>query len=175
MGRAHLETYLNDHLAGAQAALDLLAHLERVYSRTPLAEFCATLRADIRADRDDLAALVQRLGLDVSRVRQAAGWASDKAGQLKLRLDDPAAGPLYLFEALEVVAIGIDGKRALWDALAAAAGESPDLRGVNYERLARRAQEQRARVEEKRRQAAKAALASDARRSERPLAAAAKD
>jgi hypothetical protein len=53
-----------------------------------------------------------------------------------------------LLESLEVVGLGIHGKLALWQALKTAAEELPPLRGpVDYERLTRRAEEQRRRIE----------------------------
>ena len=46
MSNAHLGVYLNDHLAGATAALELLEHLEKAHARRPLGRFFADLRAD---------------------------------------------------------------------------------------------------------------------------------
>jgi hypothetical protein len=69
---------------------------------------------------------------------------------MKLRLDDWAAGDFRLFEALEALALGIEGKRALWVALAEAAERAPVLRLLDYDRLVRRAVEQRERVEARR-------------------------
>jgi hypothetical protein len=77
-----------------------------------------------------------------------------------LRLDDPAGGALRLLEALDAVSTGIAGKRLLWRALAAAAEEVSELRGLDYERLEQRAEEQRRRLEPLRLEAAKAAFRS---------------
>jgi hypothetical protein len=90
---------------------------------------------------------------------QAAAWLWEKMAEIKLRLDDPANGPLHLFEALEAVALGIEGKRALWRSLAAAAEDHSRLGGTDYGCLEQRADEQRRRVETVRLEAAKAALA----------------
>ena len=60
-----------------------------------------------------------------SRTRKATAWLTEKVTELKLRLDDPAGGALRLLEALEAVSLGIEGKRALWRALAAAAEDAP--------------------------------------------------
>ena len=151
-------TYLNDHLAGSVAALDLLVHLTQQHAGTDLEEFFDTLRADILEDRDELAALMERLGVSSSRVRKAVAWVAEKFARLKLRLDDPEDGPLRLLESVEAVAIGIEGKLALWRALAAAAEIAPSLRGPEYGRLERRAAEQRDRLEPVRLDAARAAL-----------------
>ena len=58
---------------------------------------------------------------------------------------------------MDAISIGIEGKRLLWLALDAAAEDVPQLR-MDYERLQRRAEDQRERVEVRRREAAKAVL-----------------
>ena len=54
--------------------------------------------------------------------------------------------------------MGIEGKRLLWRALAAAAEGTPGLRGTDYGRLEQRAEDQRQRVEAFRLEAAREAL-----------------
>lgn len=153
-----LATYLNDHLAGSTAALELLEHLERARAGTAVARFAADLRADIEADRRELEGLMGRLQVPVSRVRSAMAWLSEKGAELKLRLDDPACGALRLLEIFDAVSVGIEGKRLLWRALASAAERRPELGGLDYARLEQRAQEQRQRVEHERLEAAREAL-----------------
>src|SRR5579884_562114 len=143
MSQQHVATYLNDHLAGSEVALELLEHLEQARAGTPVGRFAAELRAEIMADRRELEALMGRLQVGVSRLRKATAWVSEKAARLKLRLDDPSAGPFRLLEILDAVSIGIEGKRLLWLALAAAGERAPDLRGPDYARLQERAEEQR--------------------------------
>jgi hypothetical protein len=65
---------------------------------------------------------------------------------------------LRRLERLEALALGIDGKSALWQALKAAAELAPELRQMDYEQLVERAQQQRSRVEMLRLQAARVAL-----------------
>jgi hypothetical protein len=158
MADEHLATYLNDHLAGSVVALELLDHLEETNSDNSLGEFFKQLRADIAADRDELERLMEALHISQSRTRKASAWVAEKMTELKLRLDDSQSGPLFLFESLEALSLGIEGKRSLWVALISAAEKSPALRIVDYERLKQRAEEQRARVEKVRVEAATAAL-----------------
>lgn len=158
MADEHLATYLNDHLAGAVAALELLEHLQAAQAGTPAERAIAELRADVEADRGELEALMARLHVAASRPRKVTAWLAERIAELKLRLDDPAGGPLRRLEALEALSLGIEGKRLLWRALAVAAEGEPALRGVDYERLAQRAEEQRRRVETMRLDAAGAAL-----------------
>jgi hypothetical protein len=159
MANENLATYLNDHLAGSVVALELLEHLEAERANTPVADFFSKLRADIAADRQELESLMDRLQIAESRTRKASAWLAEKATALKLRLDDPSEGDLRLFESLEALSLGIEGKRSLWLALSTAAKDTPALRVVDYERLTKRAEEQRSRVEAMRLETARTALA----------------
>jgi hypothetical protein len=157
MADTNLATYLNDHLAGSVAALELLDHLRSAYAETPIEGFIAQLYSDIDADVAELKTVMKRLDVAEHRTRKVAAWFTEKLARLKLKVD-PLAGDLQLFEGLEVLAIGIEGKRALWEALNVVAEESPALRLADYSMLSQRAAEQRARVEHERLKAAKAAL-----------------
>lgn len=156
MSHKHITTYLSDHLAGAVSAIALMEHLETVYADTDVARLIAGVRADVEADRERLETLAATLNVSESAPRKVAGWLGERMAVLKLRLDDSSNGPLYLLEALDGLAMGIDGKLALWRGLAAAAVDTPALRGPDYEHLAQRAEEQRQRIEPARLDAAKA-------------------
>lgn len=162
MANTHLATYLNDHLAGSVIALEMLGHIEAAQAGTAVQPAAAELRADIAADRHELEELMGRLGVAQSGPRKAMAWLSEKAAQLKLRLDDKTSGALHLLEALEAVATGVEGKKALWLSLAAAAEDVAALRIADYAALVRRAEDQRCRVEVLRLGAAKAALGGTA-------------
>ena len=161
MADEHLATYLNDHLAGSVVALELLEHLEATHTDSWLGDFFRQLHADIAADRDELQRLMENLQISQSRTRKASAWLAEKMTEIKLRLDDRHGGPLRLFESLEALSLGIEGKRSLWIALSAAAEKSPALRIIDYESLMQRAKEQRARVEKLRIDTAIEALTGD--------------
>lgn len=159
MADEYLAIYLNDHLAGSVVAVELLQHLERAYSGKAVQRFAADLRADIEADRRELQKLMRALHVAESRARQATAWVAEKMTMIKLRLDDRAGGDFRLFEALEALSLGIEGKRGLWVALGDAARSAPSLGQLDYAGLADRAAEQRSRVEALRLEAARTALA----------------
>lgn len=160
MANDHLATYLNDHLAGAVSALELIDSFASTYTDTSVGRFFADLQADVAADRQELEAFMERLHITKSRPRKAVAWLTEQFTELKLRLDDPVGGSLRLLEGLDFLAAGIEGKQALWRALDAAAPEVPELQGMDYERLKRRAEEQRRRVEAVRLEAAKVTFSS---------------
>ena len=158
MANESLATYLNDHLAGSVVALELLNHLAEDGAGTAEASLLAGVHAEIEADRQELEAFMAQRGIAVSAPRKATGWLVEKLSEIKLHLDDVGDGALRRLEALETVSLGIAGKAALWDALAAAAEEAPELNGLDYARLGRRAETQRGVVETLRLHAAKEAL-----------------
>jgi hypothetical protein len=156
MSNPHLAVYLNDHLAGATGAVELLGQLA---TDSGVGKAAHRLLADVTSDREELLNLMRRLEITESATRKAGGWLGEKLAELKVRIDDPSDGKLRVLELLEVIALGIEGKRALWTALTAASETSPELRALDYGRLLRRVDEQRYLVEGQRLAAAKSALA----------------
>ena len=146
---AHLGTYLNDHLAGAAAALEILDSLEK-HQDPGLRRFAQGFRPPILEDRDELIRLMRESNISISSTRRAIGWIAEQAAELKLKVDDPADSGLRTFELLEMLALGIDGKRALWAVLRSIAEAVPSLRSADYRRLASRVDDQRATVEVRR-------------------------
>ncbi len=146
MPSRHLAAYLNDHLAGAGGA--------------PVGDFASSLRPEIEADRRTLQALMAHLEIAESAPRKAVAWLAEKWADLKLNLDDRGGGDLRLLEILEALALGIEGKRALWVALEAASDVNLALRTADYDHLRGRAEDQRQGIEPFRLEAAKAAFGS---------------
>jgi hypothetical protein len=118
----------------------------------------SALKKDIEDDREQLKSLMARLDIAESRVRKAGTWIAESVAEVKLEVDDDPHGPLRRLERLETLALGVDGKVALWRALEAAPSNSA-LVGFDFELLTRRGQEQRSRVEVLRLHAARVALA----------------
>lgn len=157
----NLAAYLNDHLAGSVAALQLLDRLMQTYEADPLGRFFHELRGEIEADQATLQQLIQNLSVHESKARQVAGWMAEKLSRTMIPLDKPQERDMGLFLALEALALGITGKHLLWQALSAASPNAPALAQVDYAALEARALAQRARVEIKRLEAASKALTSD--------------
>jgi hypothetical protein len=153
-----LATYLNDHLAGSVAAVELLDHLRGLSKDTGRERLFAGLQSEIKEDQQVLKELLTGLGETQSRVRKAAAWLTEKLGEAKLKLDDPGSGELRLLEALETLELGILGKLALWRALELAADRVPQIRSLDLGALQRRARDQQERVEAERLKVARAAF-----------------
>jgi hypothetical protein len=159
----NLASYLNDHLGGSVAALELIDYLgeKRTADNPRFAAFLRTLHDDVSQDQERLRELIRSFS-EESLLRKAAGWIGEKAGRVKLAAAGVVPGELGLLEALEFLALGITGKRLLWGALRAGANGAVAER-LDLDELERRAKHQFRRVEEWRRKTARGALGGSVR------------
>jgi hypothetical protein len=143
-----LDSYLNDHLAGSTSALELIAHWVEVHKGEALGSFFVETEREIKADQDTLRDVMRTLGVEESKVRQAAAWAAEKVGRARLMIAGDEQGSLGLVLTLEGLIMGVTGKKLLWRALAAA--KLPELNSYNFEQLQGRAEQQVERIEAER-------------------------
>jgi len=143
-----LHDYLNDHLAGSVAALELLDRLVKACEGKALERFFRDLRSDIHDDQEQLKELIAKLGAEESTIRKAGAWFAEKLPRPTIDLGDDSEIGLYL--ALETLLLGITGKRSLWRGLQSASRTVPELARLDYSGLEKRAIEQCERVEARR-------------------------
>ena len=156
MANTSLTTYLHDHLAGSAAAVEILEGLRDAHANEPLGQFASSILVEVERDRETLQALIDRLGGGTGTLKETAAWLGAKLSRFKLGAG--LSEPLGELEALEVVALGILGKRALWDALGTLGPTDARLSGIDLAHLTERALSQHARVERRRLEAARRAL-----------------
>jgi len=152
-----LAIYLNDHLAGATLGVELARRLRASNEDDPafgpaLAEICA----EIEADRETLKAVMERLGVGQSKLKPLAAVLGERVGRLKLNGRLWGYSPLSRLDELELLQIGVAGKRRLWRALEHT--HAGDLPGFELGDLTERAIEQLGRLEELHLKAASLAL-----------------
>lgn len=160
MSTSPLTTYLNDHLAGAASAIALLEEGRSRHADDALGPFFDRLLGAVERDRGTLRDVFARAGGTESSVKEAAGWLFGKASQIKIRY--ATASQLAVLEILDGLALGIEGKRALWTALDAACASDPRFEGIDFPALLRRAERQHAEVEAKRVEVARHTFGDDA-------------
>ena len=141
--------YLNDHLAGAAAGIQLA---ERCRDRDPETELGLVMKAlvtEIEHDREVLERVIRVLGGSPTRVKRAAALGAERVGSLRMWL--PMIGPgseeSARLEEVEVLSLGIEGKRLLWAALAQLSSTDERLQGFSFPDLKERARSQRDRLE----------------------------
>lgn len=153
-----LERYLNDHLAGASGAVLLIQHLIDTSENPDARDFFADLKLKVEADRNLLEELLSSAGLESSQALKVAGEVTARIGLLKLMWEGVEPGKLGLFEALEILALGVHGKRLLWLALKEVAEYFPEWRGFDFASLELEASRQRDGIEFWRKEAARESL-----------------
>lgn len=144
-----LTMYLDDHLAGSSGAVRLA---ERLRDRDPAGELGRVLDeliAEIEQDRATLRRIMDLMGATPSTVKRTGAVAAELLGSLRHRLPVLGAGSskVALLEDVEVLSLGIEGKRLLWAALGAAASKDERLREFDFDDLQQRAHAQRYRLE----------------------------
>jgi hypothetical protein len=157
--RQPLDTYLNDHLAGGTAAIDLAEQLREENAGTPLGEFLTQLVEEIQQDHTTLEGVMGKLGIEPNPIKQAGAKIAELASRFKLGGGPNEVGRLL---ALETLSIGIEGKACLWLALQEVADQHGALASFDFGNLLQRAETQRKGVERERLAAAKDALGAHA-------------
>jgi hypothetical protein len=153
-----LTIYLNDHLAGATAGVDL-AH--RSASQNLGTEFGSPLQQladEIEHDRAELVAIIETLGCPIDRAKVGIGWTVEKLARLKPNGRILGYSPLSRLLELEGLGSGIRGKRALWRALGAMSSLPEGLDGARLEQLVIRADVQLELIDQLHERAAEIAL-----------------
>jgi hypothetical protein len=153
-----LQIYLNDHLAGATAGLELARRLVKENRGTPYERRLVAVAGEIQEDRATLQTLMGRVGAPVRTWKVGASWLAEKLSRLKLNGSLVGYSPLSRLVELEALATGIQGKVALWRTLLQCGGQVPHHDAMELERLIGRARRQLRRVEGLHAEAAEAAF-----------------
>jgi hypothetical protein len=113
----HLETYLQDHRAGAEMGSDLARRMLEENADTQYEEFLDQLSDEIAEDLVVLEQLMERLDVDRSMLKAAAAKTAEKLGRAKLNNKLTGYSPLSRVLEFEGLRSGVQGKLALWDSL----------------------------------------------------------
>jgi hypothetical protein len=151
-----LDTYLNDHHAGATAGVSLARMAADEHQQHEHGPFFAEISHEIQTDHETLEQLMEALGTDRSATKTALAEVGTKVMSPKFVGTEDA---LNAFVALETLSIGVEGKLCMWKALKCVEDAYPSLEGFDLDELISRAQSQRERIEAKRLELAPSALA----------------
>lgn len=159
-----LHRYLNGHLAGSHCALSLIAELAKRQTEAAEQKFFAELEAKVEADQRILKNLLTASGGEESTGLHSLGEIGGKVSRLVFLHEGMEPGNLGNFEALEMLALGIQGKRLLWVALQEVAHHFPEWADIDFQKLEFDAIHQREEVEERRIAQSRGALTDPARK-----------
>ena len=156
--RRLLRIYLNDHLMGATAGVQLARRSLRSNEGTPLGSFLRPLAAEVTEDRAALLQVMAALQLPVDRVKVALATVGERVGRLKLNGRLLGYSDLSRLWELEGLSAAVDLKLGLWRTLQAVPAAAPPNDAVDLDRLIQRGTAQRAALEEHRLAAARRAF-----------------
>jgi hypothetical protein len=143
-GEAHMSEslgiYLRDHLGGAQIAVQLLQAMCDKQEDERYRDFAKRILPEIQADDNTLRSIIEAIAEEPSSIKNAGGWLLEKLTRLKL--GHTRSARLELFEALEMLSLGIAGKRSLWKALQAISKQDIRLDKYDFNTLLHRADDQ---------------------------------
>jgi len=157
-----IEVYLNDHLAGATAGVNLIEQAADRHRSDELGEFFAPLAVEIKADHATLERLIEDMGVAKSASKTALAEVGSKIAAPKFTAKGAGNEHLGDFVTLETLSIGVEGKRCMWVALQTVTDAYPELQALDLSELESRAQGQRERLENKRNETAPLALTHQA-------------
>ena len=113
----YLETYLQDHRAGAEMGRDLARRLAEENRGTRYEDFLASLAQEIDGDVATLDRIMDRFGVSKGLLKTAAAKVGERLGRLKPNEQLASYSPLSRVLELEALRGGVEGKLGLWDAL----------------------------------------------------------
>jgi hypothetical protein len=146
-GDRYLRIYMNDQLALGIGWRELAKRAGGQNEGTPLGEALRRVATGISEDVETFEAMMERLGFGRDRVKTAAATVAERLGRLKLNGQLRGYSPLSRFVELDVLAMGIEGKKILWANLRDYGDLGRRLPDVDFEALIRRAEAQRDELE----------------------------
>jgi len=156
MAYSGLDTYLNDHIAGATAGTNLAKMAAEEHQTDEHGPFFSEIYAAIQADFETLQQLASALGVEESAAKGALAEIGSKMMAPKFTAGDD--DELNAFVTLETLSIGIEGKVCMWKALKTVESEYPAFKEYDIDELLARATSQREKIEAQRQKMAPLAL-----------------
>ena len=156
MAYSGLDTYLNDHMAGATAGCNLAQMASEEHQTDEHGPFFSEIYAEISADKDTLQQLIETLGVAESASKTALAEVGSKLMGPKFTAGEDDA--LNAFVTLETLSIGVEGKVCMWKALKTVEADYEAFKQFNVDELLARATSQREKLEAQRQKMAPQAL-----------------
>lgn len=156
-----LGIYLNDQLALGVLWRETARRAQRNNRDTEAGPALERVATAIAEDVATFEQIVDRLGVRRNRIKSSLAVAAERGGRLKLNGRLTSYSPLSRFAELDLLAIGIEGKKVLWENLRDLAGLGARLPDLDFDALVQRAQRQRDEIEPFRRAAGAVALGGE--------------
>lgn len=139
-----LSVYLNDHLAGSAAGVQLAKRCREAHGGSDLGQYLGDLVVEIEEDRRVLERVMTRVGAQPNPVKQAGALGAEVLARLKHLTTVLGSGSTVArLEEIELLSLGIEGKRLLWGLLNELSSSDDRLREFDFTALGEGARTQR--------------------------------
>jgi len=143
-----MKIYLQDHSAAATAGLAFFRRAASSHSDANVRRELAELAEEIDEDRAALRAMMASLRVRPARSKMLLAWIGEKLGRLKGNGRLIKRSPLSDVIELEGLIMAVTGKTSLWVSLLQVAGPDRRLHESSLHTLVKRAEDQKARLEQ---------------------------
>jgi hypothetical protein len=141
---ARLSAYLNDHLAGSAAAIQLANRCQEQQGDSELGRYLGDLIGEIEEDRHVLERVMTAVGAQNNPVKRAGALGVELLTRLKGYVPVLGSGSAVArLEEIELLSLGVEGKQLLWRLLRELSRSDERLQGFDFTLLEKRAQMQR--------------------------------
>lgn len=157
MNESDLSQYLNNHLAGSVAGIELVKKTAAENRGTGLGSYMERLLKELEEDQDTVRRLLKAMGRTENRVKEAGAWALEKLAFSPLSglADSSSLRPLM---EVEGILLGTMGRRGMWILLERFYRGDARLAIADFGLLRQRAERQAEELERFREEAAAAAF-----------------
>lgn len=116
MNHDNLANYLNNHLAGAVAVIELVKQAVSENSSSELGKWLERFLAELEDDRETVRRILREIGSTEHTVKKLGAWVLEKMATTRLSDMAMAGGSPHLRRVLELEAmlIGTHGRRGMW-------------------------------------------------------------
>jgi len=156
MAYSALDTYLNDHIAGATAGTNLAKIAAEEHQTDEHGPFFSEIYAAVEKDFGILKDLAAALGVEESAGKGALAEIGSKMMAPKFTAGED--DQLNAFITLETLSIGVEGKVCMWKALKTIESDYAGFENFDLDDLLARAESQREKIEAQRQKIAPLAL-----------------
>lgn len=153
-----LRIYLNDHLMGSVAGMEMAKRARAENEGNPVGEFLGTFLEDLQQDRATLKNVMRALGFKEDVFKQGMAWMGEKLGRFKLNGQLTGYSPLSRVVELESLCLGNEGRLSMWRSLRSLASEDVRLGRFDFAVHIHRAEGHRRTLERLRLKASDAAF-----------------
>jgi quercetin dioxygenase-like cupin family protein len=153
-----LAIYMNDQLAAGILWREVARRAARENQGNDGAEALSQVAGEIAEDVELFRGIMRRLRIPERRLKTAAAVVAERFGRLKLNGQLFGYQPLSKFVELDLLVMGIEGKKILWSNLGDLARLRQHLEDISFDELVARAERQRALIEPIRHRAGEAAF-----------------